>query len=250
MDKIRKKYYLLVKKFHQLENDISENGIHDKRVILCKLRAILLVLDAKERSIRNGKKVFAQMGKMRNLQVQRLILLSDERKSETYPYILYLEIKLKKNGMKIRKFIRKHQVRFPEIDRTKKTDAEQIKSELLLAHDKLRKMIVAIDTYEAATIHKIRKSFKRFRYLIEILTVVKSVDKEILEKLKEFQDKLGEIQDYNMLIYGIRKFNQKNNSPIDVSEFESNRNNLITNFSEEIDSFIAFCENTTLIAVE
>lgn len=98
MDKIRKKYYSLVKKFHQLENDISDNAIHDKRVILCKVRAVLLVLDTKEKHIHNGNKVFALMGKMRNLQVQRLILLSDERKSETYPYILYLEIKLKKNG--------------------------------------------------------------------------------------------------------------------------------------------------------
>lgn len=250
MDKIRKKYYSLVKKFHQLENDISDNAIHDKRVILCKVRAVLLVLDTKEKHIHNGNKVFALMGKMRNLQVQRLILLSDERKSETYPYILYLEIKLKKNGMKIRKFIRKHQVRFPEIDRTKKTDAEQIKSELLLAHDKLRKMIVAIDTYEAATIHKIRKSFKRFRYLIEILSIVKTVDKETLDKLKEFQDRLGEIQDFRMLIKGLNQFSLKINSPIDILPFERIQSKLISKFSEEIDCFAAFCEHTTLVAVE
>ena len=126
MDKIRKKYYSLVKKFHQLENDISDNAIHDKRVILCKVRAVILVLNTKEKHIRNGNKVFALKGKMRNLQVQRLILHSGEIKSETIPYILYLERKLKKTGKKIRKFIRNHQIRFSEIDRTQKTDAEQI----------------------------------------------------------------------------------------------------------------------------
>ena len=190
------------------------------------------------------------MGKMRNLQVQRLILLSGERKSETYPYILCLENKLKKTGKKIRKFIRNHQVRFSEIDRTQKTDTEQIKSVLLLAHDKLRKIIVATDTYKAATIHKIRKSFKRFRYLIEILSIVKSVDKETLDKLKEFQDRLGEIQDFRMLIKGLNQFSLKINSPIDILPFESIQSKLISKFSEEIDCFAAFCEHTTLVAVE
>ena len=250
MHKIRKKNYSLVKKFHQLENDISDNAIHDKRVIFCKVRAVLLVLDTKEKHIHNGNKVFALMGKMRNLQVQRLILLSGERKSETYPYILCLENKLKKTGKKIRKFIRNHQVRFSEIDRTQKTDTEQIKSVLLLAHDKLRKIIVATDTYKAATIHKIRKSFKRFRYLIEILSIVKSVDKETLDKLKEFQERLGEIQDFRMLIKGLNQFSLKINSPIDILPFESIQSKLISKFSEEIDCFAAFCEHTTLVAVE
>ena len=61
-----------------------------------------MVLNTKEKHIRNGNKVFALKGKMRNLQVQRLILHSGEIKSETIPYILYLERKLKKTGKKIK----------------------------------------------------------------------------------------------------------------------------------------------------
>ena len=86
--------------------------------------------------------------------------------------------------------------------------------------------------------------------MIEILSIVKSVDKETLDKLKEFQDRLGEIQDFRMLIKGLNQFSLKINSPIDILPFESIQMDLISKFSEEIERFIAFCEQTTLIAVE
>ena len=86
--------------------------------------------------------------------------------------------------------------------------------------------------------------------MIEILSIVKTVDKETLDKLKEFQDRLGEIQDFRMLIKGLNQFSLKINSPIDILPFESIQMDLISKFSEEIERFIAFCEQTTLIAVE
>jgi len=98
MDKIRKKYYSLVKKFHKLETDISEHGIHEKRVILSKLIPIISV--QKTKNINHRKKIFSLMGKLRNIQIQILIMKS----TETYPgisdYITYLDKKELKFGQK------------------------------------------------------------------------------------------------------------------------------------------------------
>ncbi|MBP1663632.1 MAG: hypothetical protein H6Q19_772 [Bacteroidetes bacterium] len=251
MDRIIKKYYSLVKKFQKHDKDISEKGIHEKRIIICKVRSILSAMDIVDTKIRNSKKAFRLMGNIRNMQIQIVILQPSEKETGISRYLDHLDKKLNKSVSKFYMFIKQKKIRFPTINRKHNTNIDNIKSQIALLHDNLIQNISLIEVYDAAAIHKIRKSFKLFRYMIENLSIVISIDKDILDKLKEFQDKLGEIQDYSMLIKGICEFNRKNkNFPIDVFQFESYRNKLISNFSAEIDSLLTFCNQTRQITTE
>ena len=251
MDRIIKKYYSLVKKFQKHDKDISEKGIHKKRIILCKVRSILSALDIKDKKIRNGKKAFRLMGNIRNIQIQIVILQPSEKEKEISRYLDYLDKKQNKSRSKYYTFIKQKKIRFPTINRHHNINIDNIKSQIALLHDNLIQNISSIIVYDAAAIHKIRKSFKIFRYMIENLSIVIDIDKNVIDKLKEFQDKLGEIQDYSMLTKGIKEFNRENkNYPIDYFQFENYLNKLISNFSEEIDSLIAFCNQTRQLTSE
>lgn len=250
MDKIRKKYYSLVKKFHKLETDISEHGIHEKRVILSKLIPIISV--QKTKNINHRKKIFSLMGKLRNIQIQILIMKS----TETYPgisdYITYLDKKELKFGHKIRKFFKKHKIVFPKITLEQNICIARIISQTVHSYNKIKHIVLSNNEYNAVTMHKIRKELKVFRYGIETISLEKSIDDEVFDQLKEYQDKLGEIQDYRILIENINVYKRKKRcvNPVNTTEFDIYLKKLIDNFSSDIDAFLSVCEQTTRIAVE
>ena len=63
--------------------------------------------------------------------------------------------------------------------------------------------------------------------------------------LKMYQDKLGDIQDYEVLINGIKKYCKKRKLEEDdlIDVFEHDQNTLIENFDNQIELFIAVCRD-------
>jgi len=245
MNTIKRNYNLLVKKYQKIENELTENEIHDKRVILRRLFPILAAYKMSPSKIKNGEKAFKLFGKLRDIQVQILKLESLEQTHEIIKYHTYLkEFESELKG-KVTKFCKKKELEFPNIKKKSKIDPSKIISKTDKSLNKLIDRIQSRSIDDAEDVHKIRIEFKKFRYRVEILSYLEKIEESKLDMLKMYQDKLGEIQDYEVLITGIKRYCKKRKldevEMIDV--FEQDQNTLIENFDNQIELFIAVCRD-------
>ncbi|MCS7010302.1 MAG: CHAD domain-containing protein [Anaerolineales bacterium] len=68
----------------------------------------------------------------------------------------------------------------------------------------------AIDPVKTETIHRLRIAFRKFRYLIEIVhPALREYPPEILAGMRDYQRKMGVIQDLETLLRAIRKYAKK-----------------------------------------
>jgi len=245
MNAIIENYNSLVMKFQKIEKESAEKEIHDKRVILRKIFPILDAYKINPGKIKNGKKAFKLFGKLRDVQVQILKLESMEQIPEITEYYVFLkeeELNIKDD---LRKFAKKKRLVFPVIKKKSGIDKAKIvrKAEKLL--NKIIRKIEAWSIDDAEYIHQIRIEFKKFRYQVEILSNISLIDEEKLEKIRIYQDKLGEIQDFEVLIEGITKFYKKRKLKEDVSTdlFEEKQNLLIDEFEQHHEAFLAICKD-------
>lgn len=239
-------YNLLVGKFEKIERISTENETHDKRVILKRIFPIILAYGIGLKKIKNGKKAFKLYGKLRDIQVQIIILKSKDNIQEFPDYFSFLkesELKLREDTTK---FCKKHKVRFPKIAGSDEIDTVKIHRKIKKSQDKLTEIVQARLAGNGEVMHKIRLIFKNFRYWMETLALIEFVDGTLLEKIKNYQDRLGEIQDYEVLIEGINKFyeNADDKEKSKVIRFETHQKQLIDNFKKEIPTVISVCSQT------
>jgi len=249
MNDIIKNYNLLVTKYQKIEVDVTENEIHDKRVILRRIFPILAAYKINPSKVKNGEKAFKLFGKLRDVQVQLLKLESIDQSPEIIDYLSFLkadELELKE---KVSKFCKKKELEFPVIKKKYKIDTSKIIGKTKEALDKLIERIQSRSIDDAEDVHKIRIAFKKFRYKVEILSYIDTIEVSKLEMLKIFQDKLGEIQDYEVLINGIKKYCKKRKLEEEemIELFEHDQNTLIENFDNQIELFIAVCKDVLVL---
>jgi CHAD domain-containing protein len=245
MNSIIKNYNLLVKNYHEIETDSTENGIHDKRVILRRIFPILAVYKMKPSKVKNGEKAFKLFGKLRDVQVQISKLESIDQAQELTEYLMFLKEREIKLNEKVSRFCKKKELVFPSIKHKSKISKSKIFSK---AEKMLTKIVLSVQSKNinvSKNIHKTRIEFKKFRYIVEILTHIENIDTEKLDKLKLYQNMLGEIQDYEILIKGIEKYSKKLklDDKIITEELKGKQNVLIENFNNQIESFIEVCRD-------
>jgi len=245
MNTIKKKYNQLVKKYQKIENKLTENEIHDKRVILRRIFPILAAYKMNPSKIKNGEKAFKLFGKLRDIQVQMMKVESLEQTNELIKYHVYLkEFETKLKG-KVSKFCKKKELVFPVIKKKSKLETTKVISKTNKSLNKLIDRINSRSIDDAEDVHKIRIEFKKFRYRVEILSYLENIDESKLDMLKMYQDKLGDIQDYEVLINGIKKYCKKRKLEEDelIDVFEHDQDTLIENFDNQIELFIAVCRD-------
>ncbi|MEI7503103.1 MAG: CHAD domain-containing protein [Paludibacter sp.] len=248
MNRIEKHYNKLVKKFHKIEAETTENEIHDKRVILRRVFPILRFFKINPVKVKFGATAFGLFGKLRDVQVQILKLEKMEQTHEWIEYLQHLqelELKYKK---KVNRFSKKKVVEFPSLKSNKVNTSKIDKKVHSKVENNLNKLIAntQLPTLEKAEdIHKIRIAFKKFRYTVEVLSYIEEIDAGKLEKLKNYQDELGEIQDWKVLINGITKFYRKKALIIDekIAVFEVEKDQRIEHFRNEKENFIEVCKD-------
>lgn len=244
MDSVIKNYNLQIKKFQKIEMDSSENEIHDKRVILRRIFPILAAYKIKPSKVKNGEKAFKLFGKLRDVQVQVLKLESIGKTPEIIEYLAFLKEKESELKDVVRRFFKKKELEFPTIKKKSTLNKSKIVRKTDKSLNKLIERIQSRSIDDAEDIHKIRIEFKKFRYKVEILSYLENIDPSALDNLKNYQDRLGEIQDYEVLISGIKKYCKKRNQDdIEmITQFEQDQNTLIENFDNQIELFIAACK--------
>ena len=245
MNSIIKNYNLLIKKYQKIENDLTENEIHDKRVILRRIFPMLAAYKMKPSKIKNGEKAFKLFGKLRDIQIQIMKIEIIELTPELQEYLLFLKTQENEIKEKVHKFCKKRELEFPVIKKKNRPDKSELVSKTEKSLTKLIDIVQSKSIDDAEDVHKIRIEFKKFRYKVEILSYIEEIDEAKLDMLKMYQDKLGDIQDYEVLINGIKKFCRK--SKLDENEmieiFEHDQNTLIENFDNQIELFVAVCRD-------
>ncbi len=245
MDKIRKRYNSLVMNYKEIEKGTSEQEIHDKRVILRRVFPILAAFRVKPSKVKNGEKAFKLFGQLRDIQVQILKLESVEQTPEMAEYLAFLKAIELKSEEKVIRFCKKKELAFPSIKKKPQVVKTKIYKKANESLAKLIKKIQSRSNDNAYDIHKIRIEFKKFRYIVEILLSIENADDVRLEKIKMYQDILGEIQDYEILMDGIKRFYKKrklNGSEI-IEIFEKNQKTLIEKFDKELETVIQVCRD-------
>ena len=245
MNTLKRKYNQLVKKYQKIENKMTENEIHDKRVILRRIFPILATYKMNPSKIKNGEKAFKLFGKLRDIQVQMMKVESLEQTNEIIKYHVYLKkIETELKG-KVSKFSKKKELVFPVIKKKSKLETSKVISKTEKSLNKLIERINSRSIDDAEDVHKIRIEFKKFRYRVEILSYLENIDESKLDMLKMYQDKLGDIQDYEVLINGIKKYCKKRKLEEDelIDVFEHDQDTLIENFDNQIELFIAVCRD-------
>ena len=243
MNLVVENYNVLVRKYQKIERSFSEQEIHDKRVILRKTYPILDAYRIKASKVKNGEKAFKLFGKLRDIQVQIFKLKTMEQTPEIVDYLGYLKSKELDITGDVRVFCRHKKVVFPQIKTKSTIDRVRLIKKAEKYVSRINEKIQSESVNDAKDIHKIRVNFKKFRYLLEILSNLTYVDPKMLEKIHHYQDKLGEIQDYSLLIADYNSFCKKTRlkKPIAMHLFEESRNALIEEFKQNQNVFIAVC---------
>ncbi len=217
--------------FKRCRTKFSESSVHQLRVESRRLQALLGLLETLvgqepiAPAHRRVKKVLRRFARLRDTQVLRLQV---EQKLRTYP-----EAKVFRNALREReqRLIRKvggriRRVRLGEIkagiaaaDREGRRvlaeegrQAQHWKELLGVLGQTVARVVFLRErcrTDDVQTIHRLRIGFKRFRYTIELLQpVLPGVTKSEIHKLRAVQNRLGAIQDADVLLAAIDKFTQ------------------------------------------
>lgn len=252
MNTIIKHYKLLINKYRKIEIDSAENEIHDKRIILRRIFPILAAYKMKPSRLKNGVKAFKMFGKLRDIQVQVLKLERTDQTHETIEYLSFLKEQESKLRDKVRKFSKKNELGFPPLEKKSRLGSPTLYCK---ADKSLNSLIATINSKsidDAKDIHKIRIKFKKFRYKVEILSYIENIDDAKFENLKQYQDMLGEIQDYDILIKGIKKYYKKRKLfEEDMIEiFENEQNVLIENFDNHVQKLMETCRDAITLGYD
>ncbi|MEI6556681.1 MAG: CHAD domain-containing protein [Paludibacter sp.] len=244
MKSIIENYNLLVSKFQEMEKDTTPDEIHDKRVILRRIFPILTAFEINPSKVKNVDKAFKLFGKLRDIQIQIEKLENPEQYPQLIEYLEFLKKKEVKLKEKVSKFSKKKELKFPKIKKKKKVDSKKIIYKANRQLNILTEEIQSLLNLNAIEIHTIRIDFKKYRYLVEVLKYIEKIDEGKLEEMKYYQDVLGEIHDYEVLIKGINKYYKKKklDDQVDVDVLENEQNILEEKFENEAEQFIEVCK--------
>ena len=210
---------ILIQNFNQCKEEINMPAVHDCRVSLRRLMALIDVLSRlhanEKRSLAIDKKVLKKLqkrfGPTRDIHVsgkyitdniaslcdvksylgwltsQTIIIeetLMNDLKKIKFPDYLKIKDHMTQLSLKPASDVSLPRVLFGAMDGIFLETVEKIEK---------------LDLNELDTFHSVRISLKGFRYTLEILSIVDSAYKKSLNDLKYFQDYLGEIQDLTVL---------------------------------------------------
>lgn len=242
----------------QLENcqkAPTEESVHFLRVASRRLITLLDLIQAVNHLSEIGKirKKLAELRnrftKLRDLQV--MILKVSEVKElfpETDAFLSFLEKQVKKLSKDTQKSIAALKPRELEndlnivkkvISRQLNTDTELKKPLIKCASNSFkaaRRRLNHIDSTQPVTIHALRIDFRKFRYQMEIIhPMLPNYPKENLERMTQFQNKMGEVQNLGVLLQKLNSFKKKNQN----AQLESVIGHFTRQHQEAINTFIS-----------
>jgi CHAD domain-containing protein len=215
------------KRLARCQEKFSEGSVHDLRIETRRLLAMLDLLRALQlgESLKKTRKIFKKrldaFDDLRDTQVQLLLLKPLKR---SFPEADELESFLRRCERRIIGRLR-HDIKATKQARLERR-LKNLEKQLCKSADgpsrqtgvrpasaalrkvfrrvvKLRRWVRRTDT---ETIHRMRVAFKQFRYLSELLRpILPGLTTKQLNRMREYQTLMGDIQDIEVLITGLKR---------------------------------------------
>jgi CHAD domain-containing protein len=244
------------KRLARCRKELSEEAVHDLRIQLRRIRALLDLLrvlgfhDSLKKADKNAKKLLDAFDELRDAQVQLRLL---KPLWTLFPDSRGLKVILERNEDRfIREAIRKLKAskpshleqRLKKIEKRLNHCADTPAAEKASARIALRKSFQTLTSLrrrvratDSASIHRMRVAFKRYRYLIQLLEPrLSGLKMPTQKRMKEFQDAAGDIQDLHVLLQRIAKVVKQ--GKVSPTILRPLRNELLRRKEGAIDSFM------------
>ncbi|OHD53976.1 MAG: hypothetical protein A2Y33_12460 [Spirochaetes bacterium GWF1_51_8] len=250
--KLEKDFFVL---WSRLSEELKETDVHKMRTTIRKISAIFQIMavfrkGAVPKKISDFlKNVFDELQELRDVQVQAIYAAG---MTENYPEIMPFLNGLNKSEAGLTKKCRKVFRDNDPMALTKqwnKLDAALFEPELEEAagyldtlFDNLLTAKGRIDRAKIRTLHRFRISFKKFRYSFEALSSVIGIKGAALfKRMGHYQDRLGEIQDIDVLSRSLKTFRGKESGlQTVIGEVEKRKARLCGFFMRNIDRVYHF----------
>lgn len=213
--------------FKTCRREFSEEAVHDLRVAARRLMAVLDIVRSidphprvqKTRRFLKGQ--LDDLDDLRDVQVM-LVEISEtiERLPQLKPFQEYLQKREKRSLQSAHKFIKasKPSEWSKRIDKIRSTLEEEAHKadflpRVLLAVDNVYLRTVQsydqMDGAQAATIHRTRIAFKKFRYMAEIvLPMLNDYPESYFKRMHDYQSSMGDIQDIEIFLNALNDFTE------------------------------------------
>jgi CHAD domain-containing protein len=247
------------KRLARCREELSEQAVHELRIQLRHIRALLDLLHvlrfrhALKKADKSAKKLLDAFDALRDTQVQLRLL---KPLWTHFPDARGLQVILERNQsrfiheaartLKSSKPLRLEQ-RLKKIEKQLDhcADTKTPAAERASVRVAMRKSFQIVTTLrrrvrktDSASIHRMRVAFKRYRYLIHFLEPQLSGLKVPNQKrMKGFQDAAGDVQDLHVLLQRIAKFVKQ--GKVSPTILRPLRNELLRRKERAIDSFMA-----------
>jgi CHAD domain-containing protein len=225
------------KRIQECRIQFSEKAVHDLRVEIRRLLALvdLIGVFLPERPVKKGIKLLKQhldaLDELRDAQVQALRVGRLARhQAGARSYLEHLTRReqraVRKTAKAIRDFrpgrIRKLIERFREGIRTRakqgleEGDWARLRQSVLSAFAEATRLNRQVDVSDTRTIHRTRIAFKNYRYMIETVSPwLNCASRRQLRTMQQHQTLMGNVQDLEVLMAGVRRFLAKQDKHLD-----------------------------------
>ncbi len=226
---LEQRWQKYLRELRRCKKNFSEKAVHDLRVATRRLISTLTLIELVHPDKRIGrirkrlKRLFDALSPLRDTQVQ---LLAIEPQIKEYPELATLVTTLRLRERKLMRSLKKRirKVETKEMSRNNlvlKRDLRKrfskssprrvgmavVQGAAAAAFSKAAFMQEKIIPSRAATIHRHRIAFKKFRYSMEaMLPLLPSVSKAHLKAMDAYQTSLGKIQDAEVMERLVGKF--------------------------------------------
>lgn len=245
------------------KNEFSEEAVHDLRVATRRLLAVMDILRSLDphpriQKIRRAlKNQLDSLDDMRDTQVMLVeVSESEAHSTELKPFeesLLKREKRLLRAARKeIKSLSTSEMNRRIEKSRAsleEKVEAKEFETRLLSvadqAYGRAIGAFVQIEASQPASIHRFRIAFKKFRYMVEIVSpVLKNYPEAHFKQMHDYQSRMGDLQDAEVFLSALMEFAERTETssmPDSVREsFANQRAEIIAKFmdgKEEIHLF-------------
>jgi len=209
----------------------SKEAVHDLRVAMRRLLAVIDLFRALQpgpslQKIR--KRIKEQVDHLDELRDTQVILADlvqlQEQLPESKPFINHLQKRERDLLRASGKYV--HSIRVGGLNRqinsvmgSLEKYAETTDLDALIPtvmddyYARVLHQVSLLDLERAATIHQVRIAFRKFRYMMEIIfPILADFPQEMLKKLHDYQDRMGHVQDIEILLEYLNEFVDKKHS--------------------------------------
>jgi CHAD domain-containing protein len=236
------------------KQEFSEEAVHDLRVATRRLLAVLdmlRALDPHPRVQKARRLLKNQLDSLDDLRDTQVMLVEVYESIANFPELKafeeYLLAREKKLLRRARKEIRdieiselKRRIEKSRSSLQEKAGVSDWTARLLSvvdqAYARAGQAFGQIEASQSASIHRFRVTFKKFRYMVEILyPVLMGFPEEYLKRMHDYQSRMGDVQDVEVLLGTLVEFGERKAGSIPPSvckSFEDQRAETVAKFME------------------